>query len=130
MRGALIALGMAAAVLGASAQEQKVDMPKNQKAESAEVRYARKAKLQYLLFTPQGYAEDKRKKWPLMIFLHGAGERGTNLAKVAVHGPPKIVKERADFPFVVVSPQCPSGETWDTEAIVNLTDHAIAKYRV
>ena len=49
-------------------------------------------KLDYLLFLPEGYAADKDKTWPLILFLHGAGERGSNLAKVKVHGPPKIVE--------------------------------------
>lgn len=105
-------------------------MPKNQKAESATLTYTQKVKLDYLLFTPKGYEEDKKKKWPLMIFLHGAGERGTNVAKVSVHGPPKVVKTREDFPFVVISPQCPSGETWQAEAIVALLDRALENYRV
>jgi len=82
-----------------------------------------------LLFKPKGY-DESNKKWPLMIFLHGAGERGTNLAAVAVHGPPKIVKDRPDFPFVVISPQCPSRETWQPEAIMGLLDEALKNYKV
>ena len=50
-----------------------------------------------------------QKKWPLMLFLHGSGERGTDLNKVKKHGPPKIVEQKPDFPFIVVSPQCPDG---------------------
>ena len=46
----------------------------------------------YLLFLPQDYGVQKSKRWPLILFLHGAGERGTNIWKVAVHGPPKILK--------------------------------------
>ena len=119
---------MALLVWNAAAQTE--DMPRNQKAESADLTYTKKVTLRYLLFTPEGYDQDKKKKWPLMVFLHGAGERGTNLAKVAVHGPPKVVANRPDFPFVVISPQCPNGEVWQKEAIMALVDEALKKYRV
>ena len=128
MKRALTSLLMALFVLNAAAQSE--DMPRNQKAEAADLTYTKKVTLKYLLFTPQGYEQDKDKKWPLMVFLHGAGERGTNLAKVAVHGPAKIVTTRPDFPFVVISPQCPNGEVWQKEAVIALVDEALKKYRV
>lgn len=104
---------------------------KNQEKETFEGRIPRQSfELEYLLFLPNGYKEDKTKRWPLMLFLHGAGERGTNIAKVTVHGPPKIVKEKADFPFILVSPQCPSGETWSDEALLGLLDEITKEYRV
>jgi predicted peptidase len=84
----------------------------------------------YLLHLPPGYKANAKRCWPLMIFLHGAGERGTNLSLLVVHGPPKIVKKKPEFPFVLISPQCPPGERWDNETILALLDHAIAKYRV
>src|SRR2546423_8692399 len=115
-------------VLNAAAQSE--DMPGNQKAEKADVKFMKQVTMHYLLFTPQDYDKDKKTKWPLMIFLHGAGERGTNLAKVAVHGPAKIVTNRADFPFVVISPQCPNGAVWEKEAIIALLDRALREYRV
>lgn len=84
----------------------------------------------YLLFLPQGYGRQKSKRWPLILFLHGAGERGTNLWKVAVHGPPKIVKDKRDFPFIVVSPQCPSGQRWENETLLALLDDVTKTYKV
>ncbi len=65
-----------------------------------------KVKLNYLLFLPEEYAKTD-KSWPLILFLHGRGESGTDLAKVKTHGPPKIVETKKDFPFIVVSPQSP-----------------------
>src|SRR6185436_13991398 len=59
--------------------------------------------LNYLLFLPRGYDAAGAKRWPLILFLHGAGERGSDIQKVATHGPPKNVKNDPDFPFVVVS---------------------------
>ena len=68
---------------------------------------SKKVAYKYLQFLPESYDHDSSKEWPLILFLHGAGERGDDLQKVKVHGPPKIVDSRPDFPFVVVSPQCP-----------------------
>lgn len=59
--------------------------------------------------------------WPLLLFLHGAGERGNDLAQVAVHGP---LKHLGEFPeldqLVLLSPQCPTGEWWDAERLMKL----------
>lgn len=87
-------------------------------------------KLDYLLFLPKGYAEQTEKQWPLILFLHGAGERGSDLKLVTKHGPPKLVKDRPDFPFIVVSPQCPTGTTWQPDTVMALLDDVQAHYRV
>lgn len=85
----------------------------------------------YLLFLPEGYGNGQ-KRWPLMLFLHGAGERGSDLEKVKKHGPPKIVQTKRDFPFIVVSPLCPGGKSWTTktEALITLLDEIISRYEV
>ncbi|HEX3000479.1 MAG TPA: hypothetical protein VHR86_09625, partial [Armatimonadota bacterium] len=49
--------------------------------------------LQYLLSLPQGYAADLTKRWPLILFLHGSGERGDDLERVKTHGPPQGCRE-------------------------------------
>lgn len=86
---------------------------------------------QYLLFLPEGYGEKKR-RWPMILFLHGAGERGNDLRKVKKHGPPKIVEKKKDFPFIVVSPQCPQDDWWPekVEVLINLLDDIAARYKV
>ena len=61
-----------------------------------------------------------------MLFLHGAGERGANLSLVTRHGPPKIVKDKPDFPFILVSPQCSAGERWSNDTLLALLDEVIA----
>src|SRR5262245_30576084 len=106
------------------------DMPVNQEAKTFKQRVDHQLELNYLLFLPEGYKADPCKRWPLILFLHGSGERCTNLSKVAVHGPPKIVKTKRDFPFILVSPQCPAGQIWSDEAVLALLDEIQEKYRV
>ena len=86
--------------------------------------------IRYFLFLPQGHgsAEKKDEKWPLMLFLHGAGERGDNLDLVKKHGPPKLVDEKKDFPFITISPQCPSGKYWNVQQMAKLVDHVANTY--
>lgn len=69
------------------------------------------AKLHYWLYQPQGEKVESR-KFPLVLFLHGAGERGDNLDKVLQHGPPMQIKKGKDFDAYVVSPQCPQKAWW------------------
>lgn len=84
----------------------------------------------YLLFLPRGYNAKAEERWPMILFLHGAGERGTEIWKVAVHGPPKNVSTHPDFPFIVISPQCPEDQIWSREVLLKLLDEATAKYAV
>lgn len=84
----------------------------------------------YLLFLPSDYEADRRRRWPLILFLHGAGERGSNVWLVAKHGPPKVAPQRPQFPFIVVSPQCPSGQRWSNEGLLSLLDDVTKHHRV
>jgi hypothetical protein len=53
-----------------------------------------------------------RQDWPLLIFLHGMGERGNDIEKVKVHGPLRLIAAGKEFSFIVVSPQCPDDQWW------------------
>ena len=92
----------------------------------------KKVRLKYLLYLPKGYGEKKDQKWPVMLFLHGAGERGDDLNLVKKHGPPKLIEAGKEFPFIVVSPQCPSSSWWpeQVDALVGLLDDIESKYAV
>jgi len=90
----------------------------------------KKIRLNCLLYLPADYRATSRKRWPLLLFLHGAGERGTDLKLVAKHGPMKLVAHGKEFPFIIASPQCPSEQRWDADALLALLDHVIARYRV
>ena len=76
----------------------------------------------YTVFLPPSYGSSSR-RWPLILFLHGAGERGEDLRRVSRHGPPKLVASgEMDLPFIVVAPQCPKGSWWnDRDQIDNLS---------
>jgi predicted peptidase len=110
--------------------KQETQSPTNQTARSFELKSVKTIRADYLLFLPKGYDAKAAKHWPMILFLHGAGERGTNIWKAAVHGPPKIVKEKPDFPFIVVSPQCPDGQFWSNEVLLGLLDEVTTKYAV
>ena len=99
-----------------------------QQAKHVETEIKVRIKYDYLLFLPEGYAKS-RKRWPLMLFLHGAGESGTNLLKIKKLGPPNIVDSKPDFPFILVSPQSP-GNGWNPDALNALLDDVIHNYRV
>jgi predicted peptidase len=73
----------------------------------------------YLLYRP---AEDVARPLPLLLFLHGAGERGDNLQLVCQHGIARLLSEGAELPFLVVAPQCPMDERWNTESLLRLLD--------
>ena len=90
--------------------------------------------LQYLLYLPEDYNPQQAKRWPLVLFLHGAGERGDDLNALTRHGPPKLVEAGQDFPFIIVSPQCPKGGWWEweryTTALAALLDEIESNYVV
>lgn len=84
--------------------------------------------LKYWLYLPPGYEEQD--DWPLVIFLHGSGERGTDLNQVKRHGPPKEIAAGKTFPFVMVAPQCPRWQRWQPESIHDLTRQIVERYKI
>lgn len=69
---------------------------------------------QYLRYLPKDYSSQSAQKYPVLIFLHGSGERGADISKVAIHGPPRLANEGKDFPFIIISPQLPEGALWES----------------
>ena len=64
--------------------------------------------LNYEVFYPADYTG-----LPLLVYLHGAGERGGTLEHVNRHGVPKLILEGLELPAVVLCPQCPQWAVWD-----------------
>ncbi|NWF90082.1 MAG: dienelactone hydrolase family protein [Ignavibacteriaceae bacterium] len=91
--------------------------------------------LNYLLFMPRDTFAAENGKYPLIISLHGIGERGNDLWKVKNEGLPKILDGKNDFEFIVVSPQCPSTTEWYyndgiQEKLDKMIDSVINRYPV
>jgi predicted peptidase len=84
--------------------------------------------LGYLVYLPKDY--EKQSSWPLMLFLHGAGERGNDLELVKKHGPPKLIAAGKEFPFIVVSPQCPKDRWWEPFELVALINEISNRNKV
>jgi len=84
---------------------------------------------QYLLYLPEGYGREKR-LCPIILFLHGIGNRGDDLEKVKTSGIPKVVERDKRFDFVLVAPQCPKRQWWSSELLIKLLDEVATKYRV
>jgi predicted peptidase len=129
--------------------------------------------MNYLVYLPDHY-QKAQEPLPLIIFLHGRGERGTDVTLVAKHGLPALLEEEywspsadieaaeaevkwtdygavqpnapkepvdpvadeiagiVSFPFIVLSPQCPSDHLWADyiDETIALIDHFIATYNV
>jgi predicted peptidase len=103
-----------------------------QTAQSTDLTFTQTRSFRYLLHLPPGYEVAGGKKWPLILFLHGMGERGDDLDLVKTQGLPKKLESWPDCPFIVVSPQCPMSSfwTWEADALNALLDDVMARYVV
>lgn len=83
-------------------------------------------RLRYLLHLPPGYWEEPARQWPLVLFLHGRGERGNDINVVRKYGIAKVVDEQQDAAFIAISPQCPLAYEWPdlTDTLARLLDQA------
>ena len=75
---------------------------------------------------------ERNKKRPLIVFLHGAGERGGDPEKLFVHGLPKYIRQGRMIPAVVLAPQCPEGYVWNqlTAELKELIDVTVKEYDI
>ncbi|WP_144282333.1 carboxylesterase family protein [Chryseobacterium echinoideorum] len=99
-----------------SAQEIKTELNKEIK---------RQEKISYIL----DYPKNAKGNVPLMVFLHGSGERGNDLEKVKAHSPftyKNLIKE----PVAILAPQCPADTWWDTVTVYHLIKEIQAKYKI
>lgn len=87
-------------------------------------------------------------KYPLVVFLHGAGERGDDNQRQLVHGVQRFVERREQFPCFLIAPQCPADQWWATlkrgeaerrlaaepesslRAVHELVEHALQKWPI
>jgi pimeloyl-ACP methyl ester carboxylesterase len=97
-------------------------------SKQTEMRFSKE--LKYLLYIPKGYDSDHGRRWPLIVFLHGAGERGDDLELVKMHGPPRLIDAGKKLPFIVVSPQLALGEWWSPDMVAWLAKDMLRTLRV
>jgi predicted peptidase len=94
-------------------------------------------RMNYLLYLPEGFHQEPDQLWPLIVFLHGAGDQDNDSAFVMSFGLPGALhlgEHPEDFPFVVVSPQAFPNTPWwsgDTLIVLNaLLDQVVSEYRI
>lgn len=88
--------------------------------------------LNYLIDLPDDYEASSSKKFPLLLFLHGMGERGEKLDLLYNNGIPNLISEGMKFPFITVMPQCPETSFWteESKSLKLLIDYIIEHYNV
>jgi pimeloyl-ACP methyl ester carboxylesterase len=93
--------------------------------------YPRDVQYRYIAYTPKEYNADTLKKWPLIIFLHGGSRRGSDLKKLYADGIPDQIYRGREFPFIIITPQCPEHIRWSTDNwFENLYKEVTNKYRI
>ncbi|WP_339335001.1 MULTISPECIES: carboxylesterase family protein [unclassified Croceitalea] len=109
-------------VQGCAGQSQLID---------AELETVTTENLQYYLYYPAEYEENQNDEFGLLLFLHGGGEAGGELDEIKKNGPPKLLVEGKQFPFLVLAPQNPhKRKWWNINAINQLLDSVVATNRV
>ncbi|MEO1012913.1 MAG: prolyl oligopeptidase family serine peptidase [Bacteroidota bacterium] len=97
----------------------------------AEQRTVIKEDLRYYLYYPKGYESEPNADFPLLLFLHGGGESGDSLKTIKKNGPPKLIVEGKEFPFLILAPQNPYRKKWwNVRAVNQLLDSVIRQNRV
>lgn len=103
----------------------------NQQLIEAEMNTVISEPLRYYLYFPESYQTSKNEKFPLLLFLHGGGESGDSLSTIKSNGPPKLIAEGKQFPFLILAPQNPfKKKWWNTRAVAQLLDSVVANNRV
>lgn len=87
--------------------------------------------LRYYLYFPEDYQSKPNQNFGLLLFLHGGGESGDSLKTIKSNGPPKLIAEGKQFPFMILAPQNPyKKKWWNTRAVMQLLDTIVANNRV
>lgn len=90
----------------------------------------------YVLYLPEGYdPEDTEKKWPVIYFFHGIGEKGNDLTKLLPYGPLRYINKGGKLDAIVIAPQCPDESHWadddrEEEKLVQFVPQMSEKYNI
>ncbi len=80
----------------------------------------------YALHIPENAKQGKK---PLIVFMHGSGERGTNTDLLKIHGPLKYVQSHK-LDAYILAPQCPDNELYDAEAVYRLIQKIVKENNI
>ncbi|MCX9155616.1 prolyl oligopeptidase family serine peptidase [Niveibacterium sp. 24ML] len=117
----LFAFGALSATSAAASPWQAASLPP-----AANTRYGQ----HYLLALPEGYEADPQRAWPVIVFLHGAGEWGTDLARVKTQGLGAFVEGGGKLPAIVIAPQTPRDQLWHPLFVDAVLREVAARYRI
>lgn len=90
----------------------------------------RTVRARYAVRLPEGYNTKPNTNWPLILFLHGAGDRGADLSSIHSLGPMGYAQRTKGFPFIVAAPLCPKGKQWSPDVLDALLDELKNTYRI
>lgn len=124
----LLTLHVAIAILSFSAIGRAADEQPVERKGVGHVTVVTSARLPYLAIVPAAFRSQAR--WPLILFLHGSDQRGTDLNLLKLNGPPKHALNTPGFPFVVVAPQLPLGKTWNGDAVAGFVKRVISRFHI
>lgn len=87
--------------------------------------------LEYLIYYPKDYKSTSAEKYPLLLFLHGGGQSGSDINKVRQHGIPNLIENGKEFPFIVLAPQNPHlNKYWEEAPVMALLEKVIKEENV
>jgi len=84
------------------------------------------ATYRFQVYLPEEWRRDDHKQWPIILFLHGRGERGTEGMWQTQIGLPQEVRDHPErWPFIIVMPQCPQASYWTDPEMENMAMAAL-----
>jgi predicted peptidase len=88
--------------------------------------------LKYLIYLPHEYDSRSTTLWPLIVYLHGKGDRGDDPNILKMQGLPYYLEQKKDLPFVAIAPQCPLDSEWifQLEVVYELIRSMHAQYKI
>lgn len=126
------ALTMCAALGQSAGTKSATDM--RHQVLSVSITHTERVNLSSLVVLPKNYEADRTKKWPIILYLHGAGERGTDLSQLMKTPAVQAAEQGDDYPFILIAPQEPSeDQSWNypgnAAAVMSLLDKSLSQLR-
>lgn len=80
----------------------------------------------FQVYLPEEWRRDDGKRWPVILFLHGRGERGSEGMWQTQIGLPEAVRDHPErWPFIIVMPQCPQNAHWTDPSMLEMAMEAL-----